>query len=442
MESILEFLSSTHPATILFLVGIALVVLGLVSKIPLGKDRAIEMEPESRRIALVVGLLFVAGAIVWMVVSPPCSLSSTPPCPPPTPTPTETVVTATSTITPTASSTPTLATATATSTMTPTEPGNRIIDPTNVDLLSKIKFLESGGRRLTTALSFAPSSARLAVGLEDGSLQIWQIADDTKILEDPDAHDNRIRSLAFSPPTGTFLASGSWDTTAKLWRVVGDDLSPQHTFHTEQTADTIQSVAFSPSGLTLATGLARNQVYLFSVSSGDLIAPLRMGNPQEFVTAVTFSADGSFLAAGSSDGMIQVWKFPREGDPESRPEWVKVPEPAFSVRSVAFSPVDNTLLASGHSDGSVRIWNAVEGRIRHPAQVQGSIRSIAFSPDGTILAVATQQGNVYFLDGSDLSELGRPLELSGDAPIIAFSPEGTLLAVGSPEGVSIWGIGP
>ena len=40
MEGILGFLSSTPPATILLLVGIGLVVLGLVSKIPLGKDRA------------------------------------------------------------------------------------------------------------------------------------------------------------------------------------------------------------------------------------------------------------------------------------------------------------------------------------------------------------------------------------------------------------------
>jgi hypothetical protein len=64
VDGFLEFLSNTPLAKILFLVGIALVVLGLIRKIPLGKERAIEIESQSRRIALVVGLVFVVGAII------------------------------------------------------------------------------------------------------------------------------------------------------------------------------------------------------------------------------------------------------------------------------------------------------------------------------------------------------------------------------------------
>ena len=110
MEGILGFLSSTPPATILLLVGIALVVLGLVSRIPLGKERAIEVESGSRRIALAIGLVFVAVAIAIILLEdlpPKGGDDSTPP-------PTETVAPATSSITPTASLTPTPETATAT----------------------------------------------------------------------------------------------------------------------------------------------------------------------------------------------------------------------------------------------------------------------------------------------------------------------------------------
>jgi WD40 repeat protein len=224
--------------------------------------------------------------------------------------------------------------------------------------------------------------------------------------------------------------------------VIGDDLSLQHTLHRDQEEDTIQSVAFSPSGLTLATGLGNNQVYLFNVSSGELIDTLRVGDPKEYVIAVAFSPDNSMLAVGSSDGTVQVWRFLGEGEPKSRPEWSWASTPTSKVLSVTFSPQDSTILASGFEDGYVRIWNAVEGRIRHLTQIQASIKSIAFSPDGTILAVATKQGIVYLLDGSNLNDLRKPLELAGDARAIAFSPDGTLLGITSPEGVSLWGIGP
>ena len=94
MEGIFEFLSNTPPATILFFVGIALVILGLVSKIPLGKERVIEIEPGSRRIALTIGLVFVAGATVWLIV--PIDNGNGPP----TPTPSEIAVTTISPIAP------------------------------------------------------------------------------------------------------------------------------------------------------------------------------------------------------------------------------------------------------------------------------------------------------------------------------------------------------
>lgn len=434
MDGILEFLGNTPPATILFLVGIAFIVLGLVSKIPLGKDRAIEIEPGSRRIiALAVGFIFVIGAIVWMIVPPQCT---TPPCP--TPTPTVTVVTATSTITPAASSTPTPETATATPTVT-TEP---TISASTLDELKQVDLWETRFRRLPTGLSFGPNSTRLAVGLEDGSIQIWQISLGTLILEDPAAHLARVTTLAYSPPDGNLLASGSWDTKAKLWRASGDELSPQHIFHTDQDEFTIQSVAFSPTGLTLATGLGNNEVYLFNVSNGVLLERLRVGEPDYFVASLSFSADESMIAVGSSEGAVQVWRFSGEGDPMSRAEWLNQAEPASSTRSVAFSVVDSSDLASGHEDGSVRIWNANTGRVRFHTQVPSSIRSIAFSTDGTVLAVATELGFVHLLSGDDLKELRTPLELAGDIPAIAFSADGKLLAVGSPEGVSIWKIGP
>lgn len=428
MEGILEFLSNTPPATILFFFGIALIVLGLVSKIPLGKDRDIEVPGSRRIITLVIGLISVIGAIVWMIVSSTNGNGEL------TLTLTEPVALDTSTLEAESIQENALDTS--------TEPTDATISASTIDELKQVDLWETGFRRLPTALSFEPTSTRLAVGLEDGSIQIWQIAQGTLILEDPKAHLSRVMTLAYSPRDGNLLASGSWDTSAKLWRASDDGLSPQHIFHTDQDEYTIQSVAFSPTGLTLATGLGNNEVHLFNVSNGFLLERLRVGEPEYFVASLTVSADESMIAVGSSEGAVQVWRLLGEGDPMSRAEWLDVPEPASSTRSVAFSPVDSTILASGHKDGSVRIWNANTGRIRFPSRVQGSIRSIAYSSDGTVLAVATELGFVHLLTGDGLSELRSPLEFDGDIHAIAFTADGKLLAIGSPEGISLWGIGP
>jgi WD40 repeat protein len=59
------------------------------------------------------------------------------------------------------------------------------------------------------------------------------------------------------------------------------------------------------------------------------------------------------------------------------------------VSGVAFS-ADGTRIASGNSDGTVKIWDVTSGLLTrsftgHTAQVSG----VAFSPDGTRLASAS-----------------------------------------------------
>jgi len=70
----------------------------------------------------------------------------------------------------------------------------------------------------------------------------------------------------------------------------------------------IYSVAFSPDGLTLATGTVNNLVYLWAISDGGsssaLTGPRNSSNPT--LISVKFSPDGQTIAAGSEGG---IYKF-------------------------------------------------------------------------------------------------------------------------------------
>ena len=68
------------------------------------------------------------------------------------------------------------------------------------------------------------------------------------------------------------------------------------------------------------------------------------------VQSVAFSPDGMRLASASGDGTVRLWAAPT-GQPVGKP----FEGHTAAVSSVAFSP-DGTRLASGSEDKTVRLW--------------------------------------------------------------------------------------
>ena len=70
-------------------------------------------------------------------------------------------------------------------------------------------------------------------------------------------------TLAFHPE-GDILATGSWDNTAKLWRVSDGALITT----LENHVDPIETVVFNPEGNILATGSRDGTAKLWRVKDG------------------------------------------------------------------------------------------------------------------------------------------------------------------------------
>jgi WD40 repeat protein len=109
---------------------------------------------------------------------------------------------------------------------------------------------------------FAHDGDRLAIGRMDGSVELW----DTRLLSPPrleiedgrhqltlKGHLDRVASMSFSSD-GRTLATGSWDTTVRLWHVAsGREVAAFNAHHGK-----VEAVAFSPDGAVLATGGQRD----------------------------------------------------------------------------------------------------------------------------------------------------------------------------------------
>jgi WD40 repeat protein len=266
--------------------------------------------------------------------------------------------------------------------------------------LKPLNSLEVGA--FTPSLAFDRQGALLAAGGHDGVLRLWRVADlPAASAEAPvepiwqiAAHKLGVNSLVFSPD-GRWLASGGNDAVARLWDVT------QGTLIREIIGGTyaIPSIALSPDGQTLA--IANGDVIrLRDTASGRITGSLLL---QGWSYGLAYSADGLWLAAGSTENTLYLWDPAtayRSGDTD-------YPEPVILeghqgkpvtyralVWAVAFSP-DGRRLASAGGDKTIRIWDPATGALL--ATLEGhtdAVTSLAFSPDGAKLLSGSLDGTI------------------------------------------------
>src|SRR5207245_7395590 len=116
-------------------------------------------------------------------------------------------------------------------------------------------------------------------------------------------HSELVYSVAFSPD-GKFIATGSFDKTAKLWgAATGKEVKTYGGPAGHQKL--VLNLAFSPDGRTLATCGEDNTVKLWDVPA---VGPLRefLGHTDQ-VNAVALTPDGTKLATAGNDQAVRIW---------------------------------------------------------------------------------------------------------------------------------------
>ena len=86
-------------------------------------------------------------------------------------------------------------------------------------------------------------------------------------------------------------------------------------------------------------------------------------DPNHRVMSVCFSADGKFIASGSSDKTVKIWSAGSSGTFECESTLTQFDKP---VKCVAFSP-DGDMLAAGDGDyrgGNVRLYDVQTGEVK------------------------------------------------------------------------------
>lgn len=156
----------------------------------------------------------------------------------------------------------------------------------------------------------------------------------------------------------------------------------------------------------------------------------RLEGHGDYVQAVSFSPDGSWIATASNDDTVKLW----EQDGRLRQT---LRGHLDQVKSVSVSP-NGELLASASNDATVKLWTPAGDEVMTLTDADDRLNDVAFSPNGQMLAAVDSGGTAWLWStlGDLLTVLrGHEVRASG----VSFSPNSQTIATASFDNtVKLW----
>ncbi|KAL6867028.1 hypothetical protein J3F83DRAFT_739731 [Trichoderma novae-zelandiae] len=286
---------------------------------------------------------------------------------------------------------------------------------------------------LSVAFSPNPLKLSVAAGSLNRAVNIWDLSTKelTAVMK---GHQRYVRTVAFLGDD--LIASGSDDSTIRLWRSDGDTAKPVYSKEDSVERGYVNLVAISPDGLYMASA-SGSFVYLWDGITGQPMEHHILSEHDGTIKSIVFSPEGKRLVSTSTDATVRLW------DVASGTSLQVFQGHADWVRSAAFS-LDGRYIASASDDGTVRIWDSVEKEgEREPRLLEGHggyVRAVAFSPDGKLLASG---GDDHMIRIWDFASLKLLCELESGSIVIAmlFSPDSSRVVSRSDDGaVTAWDV--
>ena len=317
----------------------------------------------------------------------------------------------------------------------------------HMDVVSSVAFLSDGTRLAArsgySSVAFSSDVTRLATG-SDNAILLWDVD-----------RGDQITTLGGHTlsPDGTRLAAVSEDGKILVWDVDSGEQITTLEGHAggEEGAGTISMLVFSPDGTRLASGsglFGDYAILVWDVDRGEQTATLEghTGGPWGAISAMAFSPDGTRLASASFDTesfdgtMLLVWDVDRGEQTATLVEGRRLGGQWGEVSSLTFSP-DGTRLAAG-SGNTILLWD-METR-ESIATLEGHadywVNSVSFAPNGATLASGS--GNTILL--WDVNSGNQITTLEGHADgvnSVSFAPNGATLASGAGDGtILLWDV--
>ena len=301
----------------------------------------------------------------------------------------------------------------------------------------KTSFKDQGHQHVVRGICFADDSTLVSVG-NDGRCRVWDVPRaaekfcSTKHIDLQSIAIDRVRRVAFvGEETG--LAEPSIVNLLDI--ATGKEIG---TFAEGKGSASI--VAWAPKFGKLFATSYKGAVLMWDTKDGRLLKRFgRFKNGFKGIVSLAVSPDEKSIAVGCGYGVVEVWSLEKFEPLRERLEHGDEFEGA--PLCLTFSP-DGSALAAGGEDGTIRLWRRSDYRLMGEFSAnQDSINSIEFSPNARLLASAGSDGVVRLWDAQTHKQLCELPGHSGIATSVAFSPNGKLLASASYDTtILVWNV--
>jgi hypothetical protein len=240
-------------------------------------------------------------------------------------------------------------------------------------------------------------------------------------------HCKAISSLSWNHITNK-IASGSNDTTVKLWDAESLSLLKTLEGHTDQ----VKTVAWNSDGTRLVSGGKDKSIRVWDGETGELLQTWEAHS--KMIWSVKWSNDGKRIVSVSEDMTIKIW------DRETQELLLALAGHTSVVSSVCWNP-DDSKIVSGSWDNTIKTWDVSTGTVLLTLKGHSNIvYSVAWNREGNRIVSGSWDKTVKIWD-SDTGDLMRTLEgHSENVWCVAWSPDDTKIAsmTGISEKIVIW----
>ncbi|CAF1358144.1 unnamed protein product [Rotaria sordida] len=252
-----------------------------------------------------------------------------------------------------------------------------------------------GHTDIVIGLDISYDHSLIATCSKDDIIRIWSYNVDRSsfvCVAIAEGHTGDVAAIAFAKTSNDFIASGSQDTTAKVWsleNLILDSNEPQNlsSVFTLKTHDKeVNSIAVSFNDKQFATGSADKTAKIWDIRNQKLLAVL--SGHRRGIWCVQYSPVNPELATASADGLIKIWSTKDYNCLQT------IEGHDASVLRIIYLSMGTQLISSG-SDGLLKLWDLKTSTcVKSIDAHEGKIWGMSASTDENLLVTCASDSSV------------------------------------------------